>query len=188
MPNPIRFALTASLLMAAGCASTPESGIDLAIRSYDMGDYQSAFSRATMLDTPEGRYLAGVSALRLGNYHAAERHLESVRTDPTVGPRARESLDILDRLMGTPSGRASATDSGGWALQIGAFSERRRAEAAARAADRPSIDTRIVERQDPRRGRLHVVEIGAFESRRDAAAYRNRSGQSDWIVVSRGSR
>lgn len=106
---------------------------------------------------------------------------------------ARRWLDRARELSpgsgSSSSGRSghSGTSSGAFALQVGAFRERNRAERAASDA-RPLARTaglgnvRINERPDVRVGKLYVVQFGDFETRREANRARNLVGRLDYIV------
>ena len=77
-----------------------------------------------------------------------------------------------------------------FALQVGAFKSRRRAEGAAatarRTADREGLGpVEIVTRKVPAGSTLHVVRFGRFASRAGAADIRTRLGLTEYIVVPR---
>jgi tetratricopeptide (TPR) repeat protein len=99
---------------------------------------------------------------------------------------ARRWLDRARDLTGQGPG-AEDRPSGAFALQVGAFRERDRAERA--ASDATSIartaglgSVRISERADDRSGTLYVVQFGDFETRREANRARTLVGRLDYIV------
>ena len=99
-------------------------------------------------------------------------------------PRTRTSSP------GPPSGSvdAPAGPSSTFALQVGAFQDRLRAERA--AADAAPVAgsaglgrVRIIPRTNGRGRQLYVVQLGRFGSRREAAAARTSLDRPDYIVV-----
>jgi cell division protein FtsN len=86
------------------------------------------------------------------------------------------------------SGTAVAKHMTTFALQVGAFQDRRRAERAAADAA-PIADSaglggvRIIPRLDDRGRQLYVVQLGSFASRREAALMRTRLHCVGYIVV-----
>jgi tetratricopeptide (TPR) repeat protein len=86
------------------------------------------------------------------------------------------------------SGSAVAKHMTTFALQVGAFQDRRRAERAAADAA-PIADSaglgsvRIIPRLDDRGRQLYVVQLGSFASRREAALMRTRLHCVEYIVV-----
>ncbi|MDY7110080.1 MAG: SPOR domain-containing protein [Planctomycetota bacterium] len=150
---------------------------------------------------------AGLGLIRLDQDRPAEaaRLFQQAEADLS-GADARQAARYADAAClqaGLPAphpahasprvGRSTAletasNDATTFALQVGAFRDRRRAERAAAGAD-PVADegglgrVRIIPRFDDRGRRLYVVQLGSFTSRREAAAVRTRLRHSEYIVV-----
>lgn len=186
----------------SGAGSTRMSRLDTAIAAYDRGDFEAAERHAEAVEGSEAIYLAGIASMRQGSLDDADRKLLLVRDDAVVGERATDALGIIAALRGEPAPAVAyrpgahrdagasrqIASSGQFALQIGAFSSERRAQAQMRDVAGLGRGSRIIERHDAARGHLYIVQIGSFASRSDAAAFRNRHGQRSWMVVTHRDR
>lgn len=124
--------------------------------------------------------LSGPDAAQAARYAAAASR-QAGAAGPTRAWVARAE-DGEDTFCGE-AGKSTA-----YALQVGAFQDRRRAERA--AADAAPVageaglgSVRIIPRTDERGRRLYVVQLGRFDSRRQAAGIRLRLDRPDYIVV-----
>ena len=88
-----------------------------------------------------------------------------------------------------PAPTVAALGGGTFTLQVGAFSDRARAERAARDAEPVASqyalgEVRITERRGPAGRTLHLVQVGQFTTHKAAARARTRMGRLDYIVAS----
>jgi tetratricopeptide (TPR) repeat protein len=124
--------------------------------------------------------LSGPDAAQAARYAAAASRQAGAGGPPRAWvARAEDSEDTLC---------GEAGPSTAYALQVGAFQDRRRAERA--AADAAPVaneaglgQVRIIPRTDQRGRQLYVVQLGRFDSRRQAAGIRLRLDRPDYIVV-----
>jgi tetratricopeptide (TPR) repeat protein len=93
------------LATGAGCGPTQKTvGLDAALADYHAGRYASCrtaanglIATATAGERDEARYLAGLSAYRLGDLREAERHLSMASSAPdrTLAANAKASLGLV---------------------------------------------------------------------------------------------
>lgn len=139
-------------------------------RPRDAAEYfEAAADALTGEDARQAARHAAFAHQEAGNENAARRW---DRRGPTV----------------TPTSASSSEARGLFTLQVGAFTERQRAEQAAMLAEsfaqRAGDDqVRIVPSTDRRGRRLYFVQFGSFETRSSAAAARDRIGRLDYIVA-----
>lgn len=136
--------------------------------------FEDAARQLTGHDAAEARRYAAIAHQQAGNTTAANQWAAA----GTSG--------------GTSSAGRHQTSSGVFALQVGAFSDRERANQAANDASRLADSNglgpvKIIPSSD-RRGRpLYLVQFGSFSSRDSAARTRSHLGRLDYIVAPRAT-
>jgi tetratricopeptide (TPR) repeat protein len=118
----------------------------------------------------------------------AERYARAAARRAWSLERTRGSMIHPSSSPSSPPAIAAPVDT--FALQVGAFKSRRRAEGAAatarKTADRAGLGpVEIVTRASPPGSTLHVVRFGRFATRAGAADVRARLGLTEYIVVLR---
>jgi septal ring-binding cell division protein DamX len=151
---------------------------------------------------------AGMAYRMAGDEQSARRWLgndvgSQTAVAKSVAPAsANASREPVANTSSPAAGAASATGSanaagGGfltsgssnaYALQVGAFTELKRAQKAAADADKVSRRegfgaARTVVRHDERGQAVYIVQIGAFSSREAATAARTKLGRLEYIVA-----
>jgi hypothetical protein len=163
--------------------------------------YLDRAARSTQPDV-RARAVASLGLIRF----AEGEHREAARLLLEAAP----GLDSADQSMarrfaarayeaaGEPQKARAALSQGGdsiahlstsrFALQVGAFRERYRAERAARTAEADARTVgpdpvRIVTKTDDSTGLLHIVQFGSWNSRQAASRARSRLGHVDYFVA-----
>jgi len=180
-----------------------ESHLTVAARSTDT--ITSGNARATLglvlMDQNRPREAAPLFAeasSQLGGDDARQAARHAAEAYSAMGDqRSAETWQATARRLGTSSGSSASpggsttgptTESGVFALQVGAFQN---AEHARRASTNASaIATRyrlgavhIIPGNDERGDRLYFVQFGRFTTRQRAAEVRSRIGELEYIVV-----
>ncbi len=158
-------------LLARGRDREAEAALDRAFDGLDAGDRIAAVAAASAV------------ADRLGDPAMRARWTDRGRVRAATGSRRSDAAATQAASVPAIGWRD------GWAIQIGAFTSRTRAETAAERASR-RIDRsaygepRIIPRWSAgdRSDLLFVVQFGAFGSAADAEAAIRRHGWSDWIA------
>jgi len=185
----------------------PWSALALADIDAEEGDYARALERYEALggktSSPIARFKLGECYEKLGE---REKALETYRALVTAFPRSleaaqgKEKIALLGRPGGEPAAKspkggeegtattgapAAASIRDGYAIQLGAFSERENAIRMAKQIEKIVADVRIETVPSGNRT-LHRVRAGRYASRaaaeRDAALIRQRLGLSCAIV------
>lgn len=148
-------------------------------------------------DAKRACYNAGVAYRNAGDEAKAKEWFarsrgESPTMSAAANPPAAASASKPVTAPGNGASAAPAAKAGGFAIQVGAFADRSRAEQAASEATPLARnsglgDATIVQRKDDRGKRVYVVQIGAFPTRDAAAAARAKLGKLQYIVVAAAS-
>lgn len=168
--------------------------------AYRFGDKSEADLRFNTAINSQDPIIAGRAKAMLGQIRMDQgRPREAV----TLFEEAARQLDGPDAMQARQYARLARNEAGlssngdltnplppgsGFALQIGAFQDRRHADRAAeQARDLAHRDglgsVRIVPRTDQRGRELYVVQLGEFGSRDEASRVRQRVGRLDYIVA-----
>jgi len=176
------------------------------LSAFELGMIDEAerrFMTASRSADPEvqskSKAMLGQIRLNQGRYQDAARFLNEA-AGGLASEDARQARQLADQARQMSSGDSSAgvfrietaqavavTDSG-FALQVGAFRERSRANRAADEA-RQTVEgnglgpVKVIPSTDDRGRRLYLVRVGHFETRRAAADARQRIGRLDFIVA-----
>lgn len=124
-------------------------------------------------DAQRATYYAGLAYRHAGDANEAKKHLGNGAPPAPPAP-------VVSKANGASGSR--------FALQVGAFTEKKRAEQAAdsaralaKAADLG--DVRIIPGRDARGHQVFLVHIGSFPTREAAAAARTKAGRLNYIVA-----
>ncbi len=168
--------------------------------AHRFGDKSEADLRFNAAINSQDPIIAGRAKAMLGQIRMDQgRPREAV----TLFEEAARQLDGTDAMQARQYARLARNEAGitrnddnsnplppgsGFALQIGAFQNRRHADRAAEQArdlaHRDGLGTvRIVPRIDQRGRELYVVQLGEFGSRDEASRVRQRVGRLDYIVA-----
>jgi len=127
--------------------------------------------------------LSGPDADQAAQFARTARIAAGDDPDATAPRIARGASSVGFGSYSTPHGAGGTSFS----LQVGAFEERDRAEAAAREArslaDRSLGDVRITPHADSRGRRLYFVQLGRFTTRAEATRARTDLGRLEYIVA-----
>lgn len=177
------------------------------LSAYHYGDIDEAERHfATVIDSVDLRLAGGAQAMlgqiRLDQHRAgdAARLFESAyrKLNGEDGRQAARYAAIAHQQAGNSlaaqrwsdigHGYASLESPRGFALQVGAFREHRRAVSAARNAETISTinghgPVHVVPTKDQRGRELYLVQFGRFETRNAASEARTRLGHLEFIVT-----
>ncbi len=154
---------------------------------------QSASRDLTGTDRTRATYFAAQAHEQAGDRLAAgQLYALGAGTGTAATPRVAtadaEHRGTSGASGGGASGGGASGGGAGFAIQVGAFAERQRAEAAAETVrSLASVNglnpVRVAAASNPRGQRLFVVQFGEFDSRQDAERTRRDLGRLDYIVA-----
>jgi tetratricopeptide (TPR) repeat protein len=196
---------TAVLTSGTSGADRGEAAYLAGLSTYRQGRLKAAqdyFHKALTArdDQVVGRSRAMLGVIQLDQGHPTEAaSLLSDAAKQLKGPEGQEAARQAASAYaaaGTPLTGSRWTKATGsslstataFALQVGAFRERNRAENAARAVEPLARQhalgpVQVIQRTDPRGRTLFLVQLGRFSTRNAASLARNRIGQSEYIVA-----
>ena len=171
MSHPLMsIALLCTVLLGAGCASSPstttDTDLDLALAAYDRAAYDRALEHARSATGAEASYVAGLAASQLEQWAEAEQALESARRrsdDHRLTARATAALAVVHLATNRPESAARLLTAAQRDLTGRDLARARETERLARAqAGLSTTDTGDF-----------TLQIGVFSSRNRAESARD---------------
>lgn len=171
------------LLIAAQSANTQTAGSAKAMLGQVRLD-QNRPREAAVYFSDASRLLTGEDAQKAAKSAA----LAYQQVGDTTASRQWTDISKTSPGSTTASGSRSTGPTLGFALQVGAFGDKKRAQRAAddanTVAKRDGLGpVRVINKRDDRGKPLYLVQFGFFTSRDAAAAARSRIGKLEYIVT-----
>ena len=172
-----------------GRLNEAELYLDRAARSSDAGVATRATASLGLVRFSRGEFREAATLLLkaepgLDPEDQAEARRFAARAYEAAGDPARARA-ILSR---ESDGSLPYLETNRYALQVGAFRDRHRAERAAQSAERDARavgpdPVRIVTKSHSSAGVLHIVQFGSWNSRQAASRARSRLGHVEYLVA-----